>query len=58
MESTKYPSHAAPKFVLRYTVEDREWLTRQAILNGSSQNSEILRSIRERRARVELKEAA
>ena len=54
----KYPSQQAPKFMLRYTHEDRAWLTDQAKLNGSSQNSEILRAIRERRARVESKEAA
>lgn len=53
MDEPKYPSQAAPKFMLRYTHEDREWLTRQAKLNGSSQNSEILRAIRERRTRVE-----
>lgn len=57
MEKT-YPSQQAPKFGLRYTHEYRDWLTRQAKLNGSSQNSEILRAIRERKERVELKVAA
>jgi predicted HicB family RNase H-like nuclease len=58
METEKYPSQVAPKFMLRYTQVDRDWLKRQAKRNGSSQNSEIIRAIRERRERIERGEVA
>lgn len=58
MEARKGTVQAAPRFMLRYSADDREWLKRQAELNQSSQNSEIIRAIRERRQRVERGEAA
>jgi len=35
---------------LRLPVELKNWIAAQALLNGSSQNSEIVRAIRERMA--------
>lgn len=58
MNDQKYESQSAPKFMLRYAWEDRAWLKREAKRNGSSQNSEILRAIRERRERVEQERVA
>ena len=53
MSSQKQPNRTSPKFLVRYSEEDRKWLSSQAKLNRSSQNSEIIRAIRERRERVQ-----
>lgn len=58
MEDKKYPSQEKPKFMLRLPVAMKEWLRDQAQINGSSQNSEILRAVRERQARVAKEESA
>jgi predicted HicB family RNase H-like nuclease len=52
MEAKKYPSQEHPKFMLRLPVALKEWVRAQAENNGSSQNSEIVRAVRERQARV------
>ena len=46
-----------PQFKLRLPVELNDWIARQAEKNRSTKNSEIVRSIRERRER-EQREAA
>lgn len=38
---------------LRLPKEVKDWLTQEAARNGSSQNSEVIRSIRERMERAE-----
>jgi hypothetical protein len=43
--------------LVRMDTEMKSWLASEAALNRSSQNSEIIRSIRERRARVESEQA-
>lgn len=41
-----------PKFVVRLPVEMKEFIEAEAARNGCSQNSEIVRSIRERMDRI------
>jgi uncharacterized protein (DUF1778 family) len=41
-----------PKFQLRLPADLKDWIALQAALNGSSQNSEIVRAIRERSERL------
>ena len=48
-------SRAMPKFVLRLPQEMKDWLATQAALNASSQNSEIIRAVRERMERSQTK---
>lgn len=38
---------------IRFPAEVKAWLAQQARLNGSSQNSEVIRAVRERMERVE-----
>lgn len=52
----KGASHIPP-FGLRLPPDLKEWVEKQARINGSSQNSEVVRSIRERMERVERREA-
>ncbi|MDO5643709.1 MAG: Arc family DNA-binding protein [Paracoccus sp. (in: a-proteobacteria)] len=40
---------------IRFPAEVKEWLAEQAKLHGSSQNSEVIRAVRERMAREEAK---
>lgn len=40
------------KFMLRLPLQVKAWIADQAHLNGSSQNSEIIRAIRERMERT------
>lgn len=53
METKRYPSNELPKFMLRLPVALKEWIRQQAHNNSSSQNSEIVRSVRERKEREE-----
>ncbi len=41
-----------PKFMTRIPKDAKRWITAEARKNGSSQNSEIVRSIRERMDRM------
>lgn len=38
---------------IRFPADVKAWLTDQARLNGSSQNSEVIRAVRERMERAE-----
>lgn len=58
MGTTQYPSQEQPRFMLRLPVALKEWVRTQAESNGSSQNSEIVRAVRERQARVAKESAA
>lgn len=42
-----------PHMRLRLPQEDKDWIEAQAKRNASSRNSEVVRSIRERRERTE-----
>lgn len=48
--------HGWPKLMLRLPPDAKQWIAAQAAKHGTSQNSEILRAVRERMDR--LKEAA
>lgn len=48
----RYPSDQLPRFMVRLPHDLKLWVERQARKNGSSQNSEIIRAIRERMERV------
>lgn len=41
-------SRTNPKFLVRLPAEAKAYITAQAVRNGSSQNSEIIRCIRDR----------
>jgi hypothetical protein len=45
-------------FGLRLPLDLKNWLKQQAQSNGSSQNSEIVRAVRERQAKVAKESAA
>lgn len=47
-----YPSGKAPKLQVRFPPELKEFIELEAKKNSSSQNSEIIRCIRERMERV------
>lgn len=40
--------HGWPKLMLRLPPDAKQWIAEQAIKHGTSQNSEILRAVRER----------
>lgn len=42
-----------PQMMIRLPAELKEWLAAQAAKHGSSQNSEVVRAIRERQERAE-----
>jgi hypothetical protein len=44
--------HDWPKLMVRLPPDAKKWLAAQATENGSSQNAEIIRSIRERMSRA------
>lgn len=46
MESPK------PRYIVRLMPDMKAWISQQAKLNGTSQNAEILRAIRERMDRL------
>ncbi len=52
-----YPSEQAAKLQLRLPADCKEWLRQQAVANSSSQNSEIVRCIRERMQRFSTRSA-
>lgn len=43
---------------VRLPTDLKEWIAAQSQINRSSQNSEVVRAVRERKERVEMKEAA
>lgn len=43
-----YPSDELPKFMLRLPADLKLWIANEARRNGCSQNSEIIRCVRER----------
>lgn len=45
--------HDWPRLMLRLPPDAKAWVAAQAELNGSSQNSEIVRSLRERMERAQ-----
>ncbi|WP_411887343.1 Arc family DNA-binding protein [Hydrocarboniphaga effusa] len=47
-----------PQFKLRLPPDLKEWIDQQSQINRSSKSSEIIRSVRERMERMELKVAA
>ncbi len=47
-----YPSDQTQKFVIRLPDDVKAFVVKQAKRNGSSQNSEIIRAIRDRMDRV------
>lgn len=51
-------SRELPKFMLRLPSALKQWISEQAKRNASSQNSEIVRAIQERKERVEQGRAA
>ena len=50
-EEIMYPSDQAPKLQVRFPADVKEWIEREAKRNANSQNSEIIRCIRERMER-------
>ena len=58
MHANRPRSAEQPKFVLRLPQELKDWVFMEASRNGSSQNSEIVRALRERKDRCEQKLAA
>lgn len=46
-----------PQMVLRLPIELKAFIAEQSSLNGSSQNSEVIRAIRERKERVSARSA-
>ena len=52
-----YPSQQMPALQLRFPQKLKDWIAAEAKKNGASQNSEIIRSIRERMERQEKADA-
>ncbi|RYC30214.1 DNA-binding protein [Lichenibacterium minor] len=50
MSSVK-PSDGLPRLMVRFPPDIKGWLRQQAVHNGSSQTSEVVRSVRERMER-------
>ncbi|WP_373867422.1 Arc family DNA-binding protein [Microvirga aerophila] len=48
MENCMHPSDQAQKFVIRLPNDVKAFIADQARRNGSSQNSEVIRAIRDR----------
>lgn len=46
-------THLTRPFGLRLPSDLREWVQAESVRNGSSQNSEVVRAVRERMERVE-----
>lgn len=46
-----FPSNSLPKLMVRLPHDVKAWLSAQAERNQSSQNSEVIRAIRERMTR-------
>jgi len=51
--SKKYASQMTPQIAVRIPVDLKEWLRQEAQRNQSSQNSELVRALRERKDRLD-----
>jgi len=53
MPRQDFPSNKAPQFNVRMPPDLKAWIERESARNGCSQNSEIIRAIRNRKEHVE-----
>jgi hypothetical protein len=53
-----YPSEAAPRLLVRLPPDLKDFVVSEAQRNGSSQNSEVIRAVRERMERQRLQTKA